>query len=69
MLFAYQCGVLALIRLLLGRDKSGHPHLLGILPDFLTLVSLSHIYIDSSKPLGVVQSLYFSSNLPLSGTY
>ena len=32
--FAAQSGVLALIRLLLGGGKSGHPQLLGILPYF-----------------------------------
>ena len=32
--FVDQSGVLASIRLLLGRGESGHPHLLGILPDF-----------------------------------
>ena len=31
--FSDQSGVLASIRLLLGRGDSGHPHLLGILPD------------------------------------
>ena len=32
--FYDQSGLLALIRLSLGRGGSSHPHLLGILPDF-----------------------------------
>ena len=28
-----------------------------------------YIYISLSKPFGVVQSLYFGSKLPSSGTY
>ena len=32
--FADHSGVLALTRLLLDLDESGHPHLFGILPDF-----------------------------------
>ena len=32
--FADRSGLLALIRLLLGGGESGHPHLLGFLPDF-----------------------------------
>ena len=32
--FADQIVVLVLVRLLLGRGEPGHPHLLGVLPDF-----------------------------------
>ena len=56
LLFFDLSGVLALIRLLLTWDKSGHPHLLVILPDFSHWrLSFHYCYISNS----MIRSQFF----------
>ena len=42
--FADESGLLALIRLLLGWDESGRPHLLWILHNYMTTLLILHNY-------------------------